>query len=249
MQSIERAAAILQLLAAQPEPVSLGDVAGALGLAKGTTHGILQTLREVGFVEQHRATGRYQLGPALLRLGGSSLDANELRARSLNWADALAGRTGEAVHIGRLLDGDVLVVHHVFRPDDSPQTLDTGALLPPHATALGKVLLAFSPGAASDRGPLERFTPRTLVDRREFLRQLAAVRGSRYACEFEEMVPGRAGVAAPIRGRGNLLVGSIGVTGSVDRLCDAHGVPRPRLVSNVLDVAAEISRDLGTGRR
>jgi DNA-binding IclR family transcriptional regulator len=59
------------------------------------------------------------------------------------------------VRIGTLHDGQVLVVHHVFRPDDSLQTLDVGSLLPAHATALGKVLLAHHPrGWGSEIGEL-----------------------------------------------------------------------------------------------
>ena len=125
------------------------DVAGSLGLAKGTVHGILRTLHHVGFVEQDDATGKYQLGGALLHLGTSYLDVNELRSRAINWADALASRSGEAVRIGSLLDGQVLVIHHVFRPDDSLQTVEIGLLLPPHASAIGKVLLAYDSGAAA----------------------------------------------------------------------------------------------------
>ena len=75
-------------------------------------------------------------------MGSSYLDGNELRTRALNWSDSLATRTQEAVRIGILHEEQVLIVHHVFRPDNSLQTLDVGALLPAHATALGKVLLA-----------------------------------------------------------------------------------------------------------
>ena len=78
-------------------------------------------------------------------MGSSYLDGNELRARALNWSDALAARTQEAVRIGTLHDSQVLIVHHVFRPDDTFQTLDVGSLLPAHATALGKILLAHHP--------------------------------------------------------------------------------------------------------
>ena len=63
-------------------------------------------------------------------------------ARALNWSDALAARSEESVRIGTLHENQVLVVHHVFRPDDSHQALEVGALLPAHASALGKALLA-----------------------------------------------------------------------------------------------------------
>ena len=63
------------------------------GLPKGTVHGILRTLQLVGFVEQDAESGKYQLGAALLHMGSSYLDGNELRTRALNWADSLAARS------------------------------------------------------------------------------------------------------------------------------------------------------------
>jgi len=62
-------------------------------------------------------------------------DVNELRTRAINWADALAGRSRESAWIGTLHEGHVLVIHHVFRPDDSLQTLQVGTYLPTHASA------------------------------------------------------------------------------------------------------------------
>ncbi|MFF4715421.1 IclR family transcriptional regulator [Streptomyces eurythermus] len=250
VQSIERAAAILRLLAGGPRRLGLGEVAASLGLAKGTAHGILRTLQHVDFVEQDTTTGKYQLGAALLHLGTSYLDVNELRSRSLNWADALAARSGEAVRLGTPLEGRVLVVHHVFRPDDSFQTLDVGTLLPLHASSLGKVLLAFGTATAEPgRGPgPEAYTRHTLVDPERLTRALAAVREAGWAAEIQEMSMGEAGIAAPIRGHGGLVVGAIGLSGPVERICDGRGRPRPALISLLREAARAISRDLGAAR-
>jgi DNA-binding IclR family transcriptional regulator len=251
VQSIERAAAILRLLARGSGRLGVGEIASSLELAKGTAHGILRTLQRVGFVEQDRATGKYQLGAALLHLGTSYLDVNELRSRAINWADALAARSGEAVRIGAPLEGSVLVVHHVFRPDDSLQTLDVGALLPLHATALGKVLLAYDvelAAAAGQRDELTAFTRRTIVAPKVLARALGAVREHGWASETEEMVPGQASIAVPIRGYGGLVVGAIGVSGAVERICDGHGQPVGLLVGYVRDAAHAVSRDLGASR-
>src|ERR1700741_74887 len=141
IQSIERAAAILRLLSGRSLRMGVGELACELSLPKGTVFGILKTLREVGFVEQDKESGKYQLGPALLHMGSSYLDGNELRTRALNWADSLAARSNESVRIGTLHEGQALVVHHVFRPDNSRQALEVGALVPEQATALGKVVL------------------------------------------------------------------------------------------------------------
>ncbi|MBW8802311.1 MAG: IclR family transcriptional regulator [Catenulisporales bacterium] len=251
VQSIERAAAILRLLARGSGRLGVGEIAASLGLAKGTTHGILRTLQGVGFVEQDKSSGKYQLGATLLHLGTSYLDVNELRSRAINWADALAARSGEAVWIGTLLDGKVLIVHHVFRPDDSLQSLDVGALLPLHATALGKVLLAFDTQAAAclpDTG-LEPLTRRTLVSPAALKRELTKVRERGFADDIEEATLGQASIAAPIRGYGGLVVGAISIAGSVDRLCPSSaGRPDPALVDFVQNAAQMISRDLGAGR-
>lgn len=250
VQSIARAAAILRLLASSSGRLGVGEIGRSLELPKGTAHGILRTLQDVGFVEQDRTSGKYQLGAALLHLGTSYLDVNDLRSRSINWADPLAARSGEAVRIGTLLEGKVLVVHHVFRPDDTLQTLDVGSLLPPHASALGKVLVAYDAGhgAAILNRELEPYTRRTMVDPRLLTREFAAIRDAGWAADIEEMTVGEAGIAAPIRGYGGLVVGAIGITGPVERVCDPKRRARPALVAYVRDAARAVSRDLGAAR-
>ncbi|MFI9808623.1 IclR family transcriptional regulator [Streptomyces sp. NPDC052301] len=250
VQSIERAAAILRLLAGGPRRLGLGEVAASLGLAKGTAYGILRTLQHVDFVERDAATGKYQLGAALLHLGTSYLDVNELRSRSINWADALAARSGEAVRLGTPLEGQVLVIHHVFRPDDTLQTLDVGSLLPLHASSLGKVLLAYGTASlesATETG-LDAYTRHTLITLEQLDRALAEVREHGWATEVQEMSMGDAGLAAPIRGQGGLVVGAIGVSGPVERICDSQGRPRPTLLTLLREAARAISRDLGAAR-
>jgi DNA-binding IclR family transcriptional regulator len=247
VQSIERAAAILRMLAGGPGKIGLGEIARSLDLAKGTTHGILRTLQHVGFVEQDRTSGQYQLGAALLHLGSSYLDINELRSRSINWADPLASRSGEAVRIGTVLEGQVLVVHHVFRPDDTFQTLDIGTLLPLHATALGKVLLAYR--VAAPFAGLDPYTSRTLTTRRDLATACEQVRENGWAAETEELTIGQAAIAAPIRGYGGLVVGAIGISGLIERICDSTSRPHPQLIGYVRDAARAISRDLGATRR
>jgi DNA-binding IclR family transcriptional regulator len=243
IQSIERAAAMLRLLARGSGQYGLAEISASLGLPKGTAHGILRTLQRVEFVEQDRETGRYKLGAALLHLGTSYLDANELRSRSLNWADALAARSGQEVRIGVHHDGAVLVVHHVFRPDDTMQTLGVGAMLPLHATAFGKVLLAYDASLTRDR-ELTSLTRRTIVSPQALERVLAQVRASGWASEAEECMPGEASIAAPIRAFGGLVVGAIGVSGAVDRICDSTSRPKPALVSQVASAAEAVSRAL-----
>jgi DNA-binding IclR family transcriptional regulator len=249
IQSLERAAAILRLLAGGERRLGLSDVASSLGLAKGTTHGILRTLQQEGFVEQDPVSGKYQLGAELLRLGNSYLDVHELRARALVWTDDLARSSGEAAYLGVLHQQGVLIVHHVFRPDDSRQVLEVGAMQPLHSTALGKVLSAFDPVAHSEvaEGELAGLTPHTVTDPTGFEQVLELTRARGWAADLEETWDGVASVAAPVYDRRRMPVGAVGVTGAVERVCDQSGI-RARLVAAVRDCARAVSRDLGAGR-
>ena len=246
IQSIERASAILRLLSGRTRRLSLVELAGELSLPKGTVYGILRTLLSVGFVEQDPESGKYRMGAALLHLGSSYLDGNELRTRALNWSDWLAARTNESVRLGTMHDGQVLVVHHVFRPDNSPQALEVGALLPVHATAMGKVLLAHHPYLAAELGKRElvRFTIATITDARVLTAELERVREQGWASEMEELVKGEASCAAPIRDRLGVAVGAIATSGPIERLSEGSQM-RSDLVSYIREGARTISRDLG----
>ncbi|WBQ08507.1 IclR family transcriptional regulator [Kribbella sp. CA-293567] len=248
VQSIERAAAVLRLLAAAPNGLGVADLGNALGLAKTTVHGILKTLHQVGFVEQDRSGAQYRLSDAFGRLGETYLDPNELRSRAINWADSLASRSGEVVRVGRLVEGKVVVVHHVFRPDDSDQNLDVGTTLPPHACALGKAVLAFDASGAARPRKLDAYTTRTITEPARLAEELAAVRAKGWAGEFEEHTVELAGIAAPIRGLGGLVVGAVGLTGRIERICDSRLRHRADLVTMVRATAEAIGRDLREDR-
>lgn len=246
IQSIERAAAILRLLSGRTPRLGVAELAGELELPRGTVHGILRTLQRVGFVEQDSESGKYQLGAALLHMGSSYLDGNELRARALNWSDALATQSGESVRIGTLHANQVLIVHHVFRPDDSRQALDVGDFLPAHATSLGKALLAhhqyLAPELSSDG--LRALTRFTITDPYALRNELQVVRERGWSADVEELITGWASISAPIQDRRGVVVGAIGISGSLERLCESRR-PREELVSQVREAARSVSRELG----
>lgn len=249
IQSLERAAAVLRLLAGGERRLGLSEIASALGLAKGTTHGLLRTLQQEGFVEQDEPSGRYQLGAELLRLGNSYLDVHELRARALVWTDDLARASGEAVYLGVLHQHGVLVVHHVFRPDDSRQVLEIGAMQPLHSTALGKVLATYDPVAHNQLLETEReaFTFHTSTEMPELEVTFQEIRARGWACDVEESWEGVASVAAPIFDRRRMPVGAVGVTGAVERVSAKEAI-HPQVIAAVRDCARSISRDLGASR-
>jgi DNA-binding IclR family transcriptional regulator len=249
IQSVDRAARILKALAGAPGRLGVSELSARLGLAKGTVHGLLRTLQDHGLVEQHSDSDKYQLGPELLKLSNRYLDLSELRARSLAWSELLAERAQEAVRVAVPHENGVLVVHHVFRPDATLQILEVGSVLPLHATALGKAVLAYldAPVAAGVlAGELTRLTGHTHVQPSVLKREVTSIRERGYALEREEAVLGEVGVAAPIFDRRSEAVGAIGVAGPRERVLRRG---REQAVSAaVIEAARAISRDLGAPR-
>ncbi|MDN5765246.1 MAG: IclR family transcriptional regulator [Humibacillus sp.] len=248
IQSVERAAAVLRVVGAAGRPVELAEIAQALDLPRTTTHGIVRTLREVGLLTQPNHSTAYALGRRLATLGRARLDPNDIRSLTTNYADALASHSRQAVFIGVPHVRGVAIIHHVFRPDDREQTMVIGAVVPFHATALGKATLAFAPSAAGGGLSLERFTGRTVRTRGRLDVELSRVRAQGFALDVGEHDPDLAGIAAPLRTVGGLGVGAVGIVGTVGTMVGTDSQPRPDLVGHVRDAATAMSRAIVAGR-
>ncbi|WP_307848198.1 IclR family transcriptional regulator [Microbispora oryzae] len=247
IQSVERAALILRALGSGAPRLGVTEIAERVGLAKPTVHGLLRTLAACELVVQDADTGKYALGPAVLQLGNAYLDGSELRARSLLWAGSLAERVNEAVWVGTLSGSRVIVLHHVFRPDDVVQILEVGAAIPWHACALGHAIVAHDPRREELlAGELVPLTGLTRTSRPDLERALAAVREDGYAIEDQEAALGDAGIAAPVFGRDGSVAGAVGAIGPAERLLDRER--REDVARAVRETARAVSRDLGAPR-
>lgn len=245
IRSVTRAGQILKALGAGAPRLGVTELSERLGLAKATVYGLLRALEHEDLVERDPETGKYRLGAAVLQLGNAFLDGNELRARSLLWADSLAERVVEAVRVGVLVGSNVLIVHHVFRPDDSVQMLEVGATIPWHASALGKAIVANLDAAHREAlvGPdLPMLTGWTITDPERVVAALEQIARRGLAVEDQEAVVGEAEVAAPVFGREG-PVGAIGAVGPAERLVPDG--PVPEVVVAVREVARRMSKDMG----
>lgn len=245
IQSIDRAVRVLTALQGARR-MSLSDLSARLDLAPSTTHGIVRSLVEHGMVVQERGSNRYQLGPAVLRLGNVYLDTLELRSKSIPWAEDLARRTGCAVRTGVLLLDDVVIIHHEPRPDGSRQMPEVGIVIPVHACALGKALLAFLPDDAQRvlGAGLRSMTGETLTEPARLREQLDDVRRSGIAVEQDEAVLGESGLASPVFDSWGGVVGAIGIV-----VPSGQMVPGQAAEHEARDVVREtaraVSRELG----
>ncbi len=146
IQSVDRAIRILTALQGARR-MTLSELAGRLELPPSTVHGIVRTLVGHGMVVQEHGSGRYQLGPAVLRLGNVYLDTLELRSKAIPWAEDLARRTGCSVRTGVLLLDDVSPPRSI---SNSNWPTSAPPVSPPSET---------KPSSANARSPVPSSTP------------------------------------------------------------------------------------------
>jgi DNA-binding IclR family transcriptional regulator len=179
----------------------------------------------------------------VLRLGNVYLDTLELRSKAIPWAEDLARRTGCAVRTGVLLLDDIVIIHHEPRPDGSRQMPEVGIVIPAHASALGKAILAFDHDAAArllSSSPLRSMTGETITSADDLKRQLADIATAGLADEQDEALLGECALAGPVFDASAMPVGAIGLV-----VPSANWPADPGSRDAVRDAARAISRELG----
>jgi DNA-binding IclR family transcriptional regulator len=242
IQAIDRAAKILAALQGSRH-LGISDLGAVLDLPPSTVHGIVKSLQAHGLVTKEPHGQRYMLGPTLLQLSNVYLDTLDVRARAMRWTGDLAERTGMSVRMGVEFFSEVIVIHHEPRPDGTRQMPETGLTIPAHASALGKVLLAYRPEfreAVAAKGALRSLTAETITDADELDKALSEVLATGWALEDEEAVLGESSIAVPVADRDGEAVAAIAV------VMPARDDPIPDSVLTLLrEAARNVSRELG----
>lgn len=236
MQAVERAADLLFLLAAAPEPPSLRDLSQRVGYSPSTVLRLLTALEKKGLVERDPATRRFVVGVRVLALASGRLRQMDLPARALPRMQALRDLSGETVtlHVptgaGHVCVAEVEGLHEVRR------RVELGRVFPLERGSTGKVFRASAPGP---------HPPEVLPARPEAAglpRTLAEVRAAGYAVSIEEREPGVSGMAAPIYDATGQVRAALGISGPAHRF----GPPQMRALADALRTAArELSAELG----
>ena len=244
VQSVDRAVAILEILAREGE-AGVTEVARELGVHKSTASRLLAALDRRELVSQDTARGRFRLGVGLVRLAGAAARRLDVVQESRPVCQALARQVGETVNLAILSGHDALYLDQVAGPAALSPHNWAGQRIPLHATSDGKVLLAYLPAAGVAEHlvpPLRRFTEHTITAPAEFLPVLAEVRRRGYATAVEELEAGLTAIAAPVRNAEGRVIASISASGPSFR------IPPERIAAvaeSVRRAAGAISRRLG----
>jgi IclR family transcriptional regulator, acetate operon repressor len=201
IQSVARAAAILNEIAHSPTGLTAQELSTATGLSRATTYHLVQTLAAVGYVAAG-ADHRYRLSIGVGAIV-EGFDRHVVPEDFLPLARALAQRTGETAYVAAR-EGPQLVLlcsvpgHHPVSVANSP----IGQIEHGHARASAKLLLALAPDDARERylaaNPLTRLTSRTITSRGELLAEFGRIRDAGYSTDLEEFHNGVCCFAAPL---------------------------------------------------
>ncbi len=238
--SAQRSLAILDVLAEEPS-LGTNEIARRLGTSASTTSRQLATLVEAGLVEHVPATGRYRLGIRIVALATTVLARLDVRAIARPHLESLATELGETATLSVPADPDAITVDVVRSPRYIQDASQLGRPSIAHATAAGKVMLAFD-GVRPER-ELQAYTARTITDARELEAEIERVRRRGWAAALEEREIGLNAIAAPVWSNDGTLAGIIALQGPVPRF----GRAAARAALPVLrERAAVISVELGS---
>jgi IclR family transcriptional regulator, acetate operon repressor len=229
VQSVTRAISLLRCFEQAGPDLSLTDLARSTGLTMSTTYRLAATLVEGGLLAREPGHERYQLGPVLADLAGT-MTGPAHTGRAVAILDGLARRTGESASLGVSDGRNVVVLEGVESPHSLRFDRAPGTLVPVHASAMGKALLAFGaePPASAVKAlaPLARLTPHTITAQRALVSDLETTRDRGFAVVDEEQLPGVRSLAVPVLGAEGFAVAAVGVQGPVSRIGDGdlHGL-------------------------
>jgi IclR family transcriptional regulator, acetate operon repressor len=215
-QAVDRASRLLTEIVDATNPRTFSELAAASGLAKSTTSRLLFALERSELVRRD-ANGTYGPGDVFLRYAGRGGREFELVELSRGHLQRLGKVTGETINIGVARHGHVEQLSQVDSRYVIGMTNWVGRPVPVHATALGKVLLAYG-AAAIPPGRLERLTDWTITSRAVLAKELAEVRRRGYAVTVDELEPGLVAIAAPVFRGGGQVIAAISVSGPSNRL-------------------------------
>jgi DNA-binding IclR family transcriptional regulator len=238
--AVERALAVLDALA-EADELGTNELTRRTKINASTVSRLLATLAAGGLVERVAESGRYRLGLRLIELGYSVLGRLDLRSVARPHLEALVAETGETATLSAPGERDAVTVDFAQSRASVQSVAHLGRRSVAHATATGKVLLAF--GALElPEPPLERFTPRTITDPCALRREIERVRAQRSAEAAGEREDELNAVAAPVFEARGSLAAILGLQGPASRFDDAAmRAARPMLLAH----AGAISNALG----
>jgi len=242
--SVKKAFKIVQTIADSSAGIGVSALAKQLRMGKSTVHGITSALEELGVLVRDPLQKKYTVGYTLLELSRKAYRKMELREMARVPMEILMEKVGETVFLG-IMNGDHITILDVVESHNEMKiTSPPGTRLPLLAGATGKVFLTqLEERKAKEivqKMGLKRYTSKSVVDPKKFLKDVEEAKRMGYAIDDEEYLIGVRAIAVPIQ-TASLPPASIWVVGFASNLNDQK---MEKIVSEIQNTAQGISRSM-----
>ena len=249
MNTVDRVISIVSYMAEKAKPLTLADISGKLRINKSGTYRILSFLEVAGWIIQQPDTGWYSLGPRIVAFSTNVISNLTVRSISSPYMEELLDSIGETVVLNMRVGYERLIVDLLTPSHDLLYYAPLGRRTPLWVGSHGKTILAFLPDYEIEIGmeKLRKLEYKAYASGEviniDILRQkLAEIRKDGFAVSLGESVKGVIGIAAPIFGRGQEVIGSLAIAAPSVRLTEDTARQHGLLIKHS---ANEISMRLG----
>jgi DNA-binding IclR family transcriptional regulator len=241
-RAIANALRILELFWKTDEPLALTEVARQVRLPKSSAFRILRTLEIDGYLQRHQGE-RFSIVPDAGFVQNRTV--KRVMDASKDWMKKLSQEFHETISLACLFENHIEVTAVIDSRQRVSMGNSVGSLIPPHASSLGKCIVAFQPDARRETllqaFGLVRFTLNTITDEALLNKELNLVRSQGYASDLEETALGGCCIGAPIFDRDGNAVAAISISSPKMRFAN-----QDRLTAAVKDAAAAITAEMRT---
>ena len=248
VRSLAKAVLLLETLAEERE-ASARQLSELLGEPRTTIYRLLTGLEALDMVEAGSQPGTYRLGWRLLRLGSAVIERLDERQAALPVMERIHERTGETVFLCVRRGDEAVCIERLDGRRVQSLALRLGGSLPLHAGAAPRVLLAWEARAEWEAffercSPLEQYTDRTPLTRKQLFAELEQTLERGYAVSDEDVTPGISSLGAPVFDYTGRIRGAISIGGTLQLLGEDT---RTEAIRMLVEGAREVSAALGHG--
>lgn len=245
--SVNKTFAILEYFTAQKPEWGVTELADAIGSNKSTVYRFLADLNKLGILYKQPTTEKYSLGLKLFELGSRVQLKTAFVDKTHPELVEVAKSIKETVHIALLKNHKVFYVDKVESPHGLKISSHIGSFNPAHATALGKVLIAFLSENSQEQmiqtleaeSLLTNFTKNTITNRRSLNKELKKIKENKFAIDREEFELGLICLAVPIYNQNKEVVASLSASGPASRFQEKEVSNYVSILKNGADVITE----------
>jgi DNA-binding IclR family transcriptional regulator len=245
VQAVVFALDTLEYIAQHQASVGVTELARAFDTTKSRMHRHLQTLMTAGYLVREPQTERYRVSARLVALGQAVSEGFEFARAARDVARDLRDKLGHAVVLSQTEDDGVRIVLLVPSKSSVEIAVKPGSVLSFHASAQGKIAMAFGDPALSQAvlaGELPMQTAYTIGDPGRLMTEIELTQKRGWAAAPNEAVIGLNALAAPVFDALGHYAGAIAIVDSIQFIPENPSIEQVR---EITEAAALVSRNLG----